>query len=62
MTCRPIFGGAGNVDEIVFPTKGYSGLTVRLFDPERQQLSLYWVSSRSTTIDNPLVGRFVDGV
>ena len=28
------FGGAANFDEIDFPTKGFSGLTLRLYDPE----------------------------
>jgi hypothetical protein len=61
-TCRPIFGGAGNVEEVIFPTRGNFGLTVRLFDPERQDWSLYWVSSRSSTIESLVVGHFVDGV
>ena len=29
------FGGAAHFDEIDFPTKGFSGLTLRLYDPER---------------------------
>ena len=36
------FGGAANFDEIDFPTKGFSGLTLRLYDPERAQWSLYF--------------------
>ena len=58
---RPIFGGAGNLDEIDFPTKGWSGLTLRLFDPDEQLWSIYWVSSRRSVIDPPVIGRFVDG-
>lgn len=44
------------------PDEGFSGLTIRLFDPERLEWSLYWVSSRSPVIDPPVVGRFTDGV
>jgi hypothetical protein len=55
---RPIFGGGGNIDEIDFPTKGWSGLTVRLFDPDQQQWSLFWISSRRSTVDPPVIGRF----
>jgi hypothetical protein len=55
------FGGAANFDEISFPTKGYSGLTLRLYDPEQQQWSLYWVSSRDGLMQPPVVGRFADG-
>ena len=58
---RPIFGGAGNMDEIDFPTKGTSGLTIRLFDPDQQTWSLYWASNRSAVILAPQIGRFVDG-
>jgi hypothetical protein len=62
LLCRPIFGGTGNVEEVTFPTKGFSGLTIRLFDPSDEQWSIYWVSSRSSTIAPPVVGRFSDGV
>lgn len=58
---RPIFSGAGNMDEIDFPTRGWSGLTVRLHDPVRDEWSLFWVSSRRSVVDPPVIGRFVDG-
>jgi hypothetical protein len=55
------FGGAANFDEIEFPTKGYAGLTLRLYDPEREEWSLYWVSKRDGRLTTPVVGRFTDG-
>ncbi len=58
---RSIFGGSGNTDEITFPTMGWSGYTLRLFDADEQTWSLRWVSSRRNVIDPPVVGRFVDG-
>jgi hypothetical protein len=57
-----VFDGQANVDQITFPTKGFSGLTVRLFDPVREQWSLYWVNSRNGLLEPPVVGRFEDGV
>ena len=57
---RPIFGGAGNMDEIDFPTRGWSGLTVRLHDVKRDEWSLFWVSSRGTAVDPPVIGHFAD--
>jgi hypothetical protein len=60
-TCWRLFGGAGNVDEIVFPTEGFAGTTLRLFDPARQEWSLYWASSRTGKLEPPVVGRFRDG-
>jgi hypothetical protein len=61
-TCRPVFGGAGNVDEIAFHEKGTSGLTLRLYDAESGNWSIYWASSRVGLTLPPVVGRFVDGV
>lgn len=59
--CRSAFDGAANVDEIAFPD-GTFGLTVRLFDPRRQEWSLYWASSTTSCVFPPVVGRFSDGV
>jgi hypothetical protein len=58
------FGGAGNFDEITFPTMGFSGATVRLWDEAANQWSLHWINSRdpATLRDAPVVGRFTDGV
>ncbi|KIF75823.1 hypothetical protein QR77_21890 [Streptomyces sp. 150FB] len=55
------FDGGANFDEIVFPTKGFAGLTLRLYDPERAEWSLYWASRRTGTLFPPVVGRFTDG-
>ncbi|MEZ0091215.1 hypothetical protein [Streptacidiphilus sp. EB129] len=54
-----VLGGAGNTDEIDFPTLGRRGLTLRLFDAASGQWSLYWTSTSSTgVLDPPMVGRF----
>ncbi|GLW08072.1 hypothetical protein Misp01_32020 [Microtetraspora sp. NBRC 13810] len=55
------FGGGASFDEIDFPTKGFSGLTLRLFDVEREEWSLYWSSTRTGLLYPPVVGRFHDG-
>lgn len=52
------FGGGASFDEIDFPTKGSGGLTLRLFDREREEWSLYWASGRTGTLFPPVVGRF----
>ncbi|MFG3440902.1 hypothetical protein ACGF0J_26915 [Nonomuraea sp. NPDC047897] len=53
------FDGAANFDEIVFPTKGFSGLTLRLHDPATGLWSIYWASSARGVLDlPPMVGRF----
>jgi hypothetical protein len=47
-----------NVDEIEFPTKGWSGVTFRHFDLEKRQWSIYWVNSRTGAMFSPVVGGF----
>ena len=58
LSMRPLLGGLGNVDEIEFPTKGWSGVTFRFFDPERRVWSIYWVNSRDVIMLPPVVGGF----
>lgn len=61
-TCHGFFGGAGSFDEITFPTKGWSGATCRMFNPETEEWSIYWVNSRTGLLQSPVFGRFTDGV
>lgn len=57
--CRgTLFEGGANLDEIVFPTKGFSGLTLRLYDTEREEWTLNWVNSLAGRLSPPIVGRF----
>ena len=46
VTAHVMLGGVTNVDEVVFPTKGWAGTTFRHFDLEKKQWSIYWVNSR----------------
>jgi hypothetical protein len=56
------FDGAASFDEISFPTKGFAGLTLRVYDAEAEEWSLYWASKRTGLLFPPVVGRFTDGV
>src|SRR5262245_21025823 len=47
----PYLGGMTTVDELYFPTKGWAGLTLRTFDLEKRQWSIYWVSSASGRLE-----------
>jgi len=51
-------GGIANVDEIAFPTRGCSGMTVRRFHIADRQWSIHWISSTTGAIDPPVVGGF----
>ncbi|GHH44846.1 hypothetical protein [Streptomyces candidus] len=55
------FDGGAHFDEIDFPTKGSTGLTLRLYDPELARWSLYWASKRTGTLFPPVTGAFRDG-
>lgn len=62
-TCRAILGGIGNIDEFVTTWRdGFRGATLRLFDLERQQWSIYWASNRTGVLEPPVLGRFENGV
>ncbi|WP_327253420.1 hypothetical protein [Streptomyces sp. NBC_01244] len=52
------FDGAASFDEIEFPTKGFAGLTLRLYEPERERWTLNWSSRRTGTLFPPVTGRF----
>jgi hypothetical protein len=52
-------GGVANVDQIDFPTLGFSGLTVRTFDLAKKRWSIYWVNSKLGVMLPPVTGGFV---
>lgn len=58
MTCRPILGGAGNIDENEFPDDGYHAIALRLWDKDQGNWSIYWITSRSAEVGSPVIGRF----
>ena len=56
------FDGAGSFDENVFPAKGFSGVSIRMFNPETEEWAIYWVDSRNGILQPPVFGSFKDGV
>jgi hypothetical protein len=47
------------MDELVFPTKGFAGVTMRLFDTEQRLWSAYWINSTTGELSLPVYGGFV---
>ena len=62
MQCRPILGGAGNLDAGEFPSRGYHAMSLRLYDRQERTWSIYWITSLSGAIDPGVTGRFAGGV
>jgi hypothetical protein len=54
----PYLDGLANVGELVMPTKGSAGLTLRTFDAAKRQWSIYWVGSKTGTLGTPVIGAF----
>ena len=55
---RTQLGGMVSIDEIEFPTRGFRGCTVRSLDLATQRWSIYWINSRSGTLEPPVQGGF----
>lgn len=61
--CRSILGGIGNLDEFSAGWgNGFLGMTLRLFNPQSRQWSIYWASNRDGILEPPVVGAFENGV
>ena len=60
--CHKIWDGA-EIDQINVDGAGthIEGLTLRTYNPERHEWSLYWANRRDGHVDVPQVGRFKDG-
>ena len=59
LCAQPYLKGNATVDELWMPQQKRSGLTLRLFDQEKRQWSVYWVNSVTGRLDPiPVVGGF----
>ena len=53
-----LLDGGVSVDEIRFPTLGWSGCTLRTLDTASRRWSIYWVNSREGRLFPPVHGGF----
>jgi hypothetical protein len=61
---RKVWDGRAQLEEFETDSHGgghIEGLTLRLYDPQTHQWSLYWATSKSGTIGVPTIGQFKDG-
>jgi len=57
-TAHTYFDGQISIDEMRFPTKGSYGLSLRLFDPESREWSIWWINSTTMKLYPPVRGRW----
>lgn len=50
--------GAISVDELLFPSLGSAGFTLRTLDRATQRWAIYWIDSRSGRLEPPVHGGF----
>ena len=60
---RKILNGIGNQDENILHGKTGSihAISLRLFNPESNEWSIYWSTNLTGTLDVPMIGGFKDG-
>jgi len=51
-------GGVVNVDEMSVPSRGWSGMSIRVFNPEKRQWSIYWINSQKGVMEPAVRGGF----
>lgn len=61
---RHLWGGLGNIDEYYgkAPSGDITGLSLRLYNPNVGQWSIYWASAGNPRFGVPTVGSFKNGV
>jgi len=62
-TVRKVWGGRANLGELQVdsPTTHVQGLSLRLYNPQSRQWSIYWSSSKDGSLGIPMIGRFENG-
>src|SRR5882757_9191703 len=60
---RRVWDGRADLEEfeVDSPTGHIEGMTLRLYDPQTHQWSLYWATSKSGALGQPTIGEFKNG-
>ena len=56
-----VMDGSGNLDQMFVPARGFTGMTLRLYDPATRLWSIYWSDTKSFRLFPPTIGRFENG-
>jgi hypothetical protein len=60
---RKVWNGRADLNEFeADSSEGHiEGLTLRLYNPQAHQWSIYWANSKNGTLDQPMIGEFKNG-
>jgi hypothetical protein len=58
MDVTTYFDGAISFDEGWFPTEGFRGATLRIYNPDSRTWSIHWVNSLRGQLETPVIGSF----
>ena len=60
---RKVWNGRANLEEFETdsPTGHIEGLTLRLYNPQSHQWSIYWANGKDATLGQPMIGEFKNG-
>lgn len=63
-TCRKILDDLGNIDDGIMNIESdkFHFMTLRIFNPNTQEWSLYWSDSRIGFLTIPMIGKFENGI
>jgi hypothetical protein len=64
LVARKIWDGRANIEKVELnsPSGPIEGLTLRLYNPQSRQWSIYWANAKNGSIDpSPQVGQFKNG-
>jgi hypothetical protein len=58
-----VMGGQASLAQLANdrPTPHFDGLMLRMYDPKSHEWRIYWGSSKTGTLDEPLIGHFTNG-
>ena len=58
-----VMGGQASLAQLANdrPTPHFDGLMLRMYDPKSHDWRIYWGSSKTGTLDEPLIGHFTNG-
>ncbi|HMA01837.1 MAG: hypothetical protein ACM34L_01255 [Gemmatimonas sp.] len=60
---QKVWGGQASLAQLANdrPTPHFDGLMLRMYDPKSHEWRIYWGSSKTGVLDEPLIGHFTNG-